>query len=136
MTASTDEPVTPKKKDNAGKPNEEKINEIMADGATVVKMEVDYRQGYSSLSLNLLDIFISSETCDKKIPEAQALAAKGKLNEALKMLFTLEKQTRSGADTHSSGRVLVTIVQLYFEAKDWKQLNEKIVDLVKKRAQL
>jgi hypothetical protein len=43
MTASTDEPATPKKKDNAGKPNEEKINEIMADGATVVKMEVDYR---------------------------------------------------------------------------------------------
>ena len=136
MTASTDEPATPKKKDNAGKPNEEKINEIMADGATVVKMEVDYRQGYSSLSLNLLDIFIFSETCDKKIPEAQTLAAKGKLNEALEMLLALEKQTRAGADSHSTGRVLVTIVQLCFEAKDWKQLNEKIVDLVKKRAQL
>ena len=43
MTASTDKPATPKKKDNAGKTNEEKINEIMADGATTVKMEVDYR---------------------------------------------------------------------------------------------
>jgi len=119
MTASTDKPATPKKKDNAGKTNEEKINEIMADGATTVKMEVDY-----------------SEACDKKIPEAQALAAKGKLNEALEFLMALEKQTRSGADTHSTGRVLVTIVQLCFEAKDWNQLNEKIIDIVKKRAQL
>ena len=43
MTASTDKPTTPKKKDNDGKTKEEKINEIMADGATMVKMEVDYR---------------------------------------------------------------------------------------------
>ena len=81
-------------------------------------------------------MFIYSETCDKKIPEAQTLAAQGKLNEALEMLTSLEKQTRSGADTHSTGRVLVTIVQLCFEAKDWNQLNEKVIDLVKKRAQL
>jgi 26S proteasome regulatory subunit N5 len=51
-------------------------------------------------------------------------------------MFALEKQNRSGADTHSTGRVLVTIVQLCFEAKEWNQLNEKIIDLVKKRAQL
>ena len=50
--------------------------------------------------------------------------------------MALEKQTRSGADTHSTGRVLVTIVQLCFEAEDWNQLNEKIIDIVKKRAQL
>ena len=43
MTASTDKPATPKKKENDGKTKEEKINEIMADGATMVKMEVDYR---------------------------------------------------------------------------------------------
>jgi hypothetical protein len=35
MTANTDKPATPKDKDNAGKTNEEKINEIMADGALV-----------------------------------------------------------------------------------------------------
>ena len=69
------------------------------------------------------------------MPEAKTFAAKGKLNEAFEM-FALEKQTRSGADTHSTGRVLVTIVQLCFEAKEWNQLNEKIIDLVKKRAQL
>ena len=38
MTAST---ASPKKKED--KTKEDKINEIMADGATTVKMEVDYR---------------------------------------------------------------------------------------------
>ena len=38
MTAST---ASPKKKEEKSK--EDKINEIMADGATTDKMEVDYR---------------------------------------------------------------------------------------------
>lgn len=113
MTAATDKKV----KDE--KTREEKINEIMADGATVVKMEVDY-----------------STTCDEKIPAAQTLAAQGKLTEALDMLMALEKQTRSGADTHSTSRVLVTVVQISFEAGDWAGLNERIIDIVKKRSQL
>merc|ERR1719400_2899952 len=89
-----------KRKDE--KTKEEKINEIMADGATMVKMEVDY-----------------SATCDEKLPKAHELAGQGKLTEALDMLMSLEKQTRTGADTHSTARVLVTIVQLSFEAGDW-----------------
>jgi len=111
--------VTTDKKLKDDKTREEKINEIMADGATVVKMEVDY-----------------SSTCDEKIPIAKSLAAQGKQAEALDMLMALEKQTRSGADTHSTSRVLVTVVTLCFEAGDWAQLNERIIDLVKKRAQL
>lgn len=117
MTAAAAE--KPTKKGSDGKTTDEKINEIMGDGATVVKMEVDY-----------------SATCDEKIPEAQTLAAQGKLTEAMDMLMSLEKQTRSGADTHSTARVLVTIVQLCFQAQDWNQLNEKVIDLTKKRAQL
>ena len=78
----------------------------------------------------------SSETCDKKLPEAQTLAAEGKLDAAMEILLGLEKQTRSGCDTHSTGRVLVTIVQLCFNAGDHTQLNEKIQELVKKRSQL
>jgi len=109
--------ASPRKKEE--KTKEDKINEIMADGATAVKMEVDY-----------------SETCDKKIPEAQTLAASGKLDEAMEMLTSLEKQTRTGCDTHSTGRVLVTIVQLLYTAQDWTQLNDRIQELVKKRSQL
>jgi len=117
MTAAASE--KPSNKAGDGKTTDEKISEIMGEGATVVKMEVDH-----------------SATCDEKIPEAQTLAAQGKLTEAMDLLMGLEKQTRSGADTHSTARVLVTIVQLCFQAQDWNQLNEKIIDLTKKRAQL
>lgn len=50
--------------------------------------------------------------------------------------MTLEKQTRTGADTHSTGRILVAIVRLCFTAKDFKALNEHIVLLTKKRSQI
>ena len=109
--------ASPKKKED--KTNEDKINEIMSEGATAVKMEVDY-----------------SKTCDEKLPVAESLAAAGKLEEAMEMLTGLEKQTRTGCDTHSTSRVLVTIVTLLYEAQDWTQLNDRIQDLVKKRSQL
>ena len=81
-------------------------------------------------------ILLFSETCDKKLPEAESLASAGKLDEAMEMLTGLEKQTRTGCDTHSTARVLVTIVQLLYNAQDWTQLNDRIQDLVKKRSQL
>merc|ERR1712223_2024033 len=71
---------------------EAKINDIMMEGGKVIKMEVDY-----------------SETVAKKIPEAKELAKKN-LNEALEMLTGLEKQTRTGADMHSTAKVLVWLV--------------------------
>ena len=82
MTAA----ASPRKKEEKSK--EDKINEIMADGATTVKMEIDY-----------------SDTCDKKIPEAQSLASAGKLEEAMEMLTSLEKQTRTGRDTDNEDNV-------------------------------
>lgn len=98
---------------------EAKINDIIMEGSgKAVKMEVDY-----------------SETVAKKIPEAKKLAEKN-LAEALEMLMNLEKQTRTGADTHSTAKVLVCIVQICFEAKAWTILNEHIVMLTKKRSQL
>eukprot|EP00088_Acartia_fossae_P060399 TRINITY_DN7231_c0_g1_i1.p1 TRINITY_DN7231_c0_g1~~TRINITY_DN7231_c0_g1_i1.p1 ORF type:complete len:486 (-),score=172.02 TRINITY_DN7231_c0_g1_i1:118-1575(-) len=119
MTATQEKPAASPKKKGDDKTKEEKINEIIADGGTTVKMEVDY-----------------SATCDEKLPVAESLAEAGKLNEAIEMLMSLEKQTRTGADTHSSGRVLVLIVKLCAKAGDWNQLNEKIMELTKKRSQL
>lgn len=97
---------------------EARINDIMMEGGKVIKMEVDY-----------------SETVAKKIPEATELAKKN-INEALDMLISLEKQTRTGADMHSTAKVLVCIVQICYEAKKWTLLNENIVMLTKKRSQL
>jgi len=86
---------------------------------TLVKMEVDY-----------------SAEVDKAIPEMKALAASGKLQEALDQLYTLEKQTRTAADAVSTGRILVCIVELCYDKKDWDLLNENILTLSKKRSQL
>lgn len=84
-----------------------------------MKMEVDY-----------------SSNCDEKIPICQALALEGKLNEALEILYSLEKQTRTGADALSTGRILEAIVQICFECKQWDMLNENIISLSKRRSQL
>lgn len=100
-----------------------KINEIISEGGGTggmgVKMEVDY-----------------STTVEEKIPKAKELAAQNKLDDALEMLIALEKQTRTGCDMHSTSKVLVAIVQICFEAKNWNLLNEHIILLSKKRSQL
>jgi 26S proteasome regulatory subunit N5 len=41
-----------------------------------------------------------------------------------------------GADVFSTGRVLVAIVQICYEAKNWNALNEHIALLAKRRSQL
>ena len=116
---------TPKKGDKIADDAEvqSKINEIISEGVGGaggnIKMEVDY-----------------SDRVEKEIPQAKKLVAQNKLNDALEMLLTLEKQTRAGADLHSTSKVLVAIVQLCFEAKDWNLLNEHIILLTKKRSQL
>lgn len=95
------------------------MESIATDSGKIVKMEVDY-----------------SSTCDEKIPECQKLAKAGKLHDALDQLLALEKQTRTGADMISTGRVLVAICQICREAKNWNALNEHIVMLTKRRSQL
>nr|CAG4636118.1 EOG090X04UV [Eubosmina coregoni]SVE69754.1 EOG090X04UV [Eubosmina coregoni] len=89
------------------------------DGGRIVKMEVDY-----------------SSTCDEKIPLCKSMAAEGKINEGLEILYALEKQTRTGADAISTGRILEGIVQICFDAKQWDLLNENIIGLTKRRSQL
>nr|CAG4648615.1 EOG090X04UV [Polyphemus pediculus] len=77
-----------------------------------------------------------TSTCDDKIPICQALASEGKLDEGLEILGALEKQTRTGADAQSTGRLLEAIVQICFEAKQWDRLFENIIGLTKRRGQL
>ncbi|XP_077979874.1 26S proteasome non-ATPase regulatory subunit 12-like [Glandiceps talaboti] len=89
------------------------------DEGRLQKMEVDY-----------------SDTVAKRIPECEKLAKDGKLTEALESLMSLEKQTRTAADAHSTGKILVAIVKLCYEQKDWNALNEHLMLLTKKRSQL
>ncbi|GAA6083412.1 26S proteasome non-ATPase regulatory subunit 12, partial [Tachysurus ichikawai] len=60
----------------------------------------------------------------------------GRLQEAVENLLSLEKQTRTASDMVSTSRILVAIVQMCYEAKDWDALNENIMLLSKRRSQL
>lgn len=84
------------------------------DSGKIVKMEVDYSE---------------------QVTEALAKCDPSKLSEAVESLSNLEKQTRSGADMHSTSRLLVGICQLAFDAKQWDVLNEQIQALTKRRGQ-
>lgn len=95
------------------------MDTIQTDTGKIIKMEVDY-----------------TSTCDEKIPECKKLAQQGKLHDALDALLALEKQTRTGADMVSTGRVLIAIVQICKEAGNWAALNEHIILLTKRRSQL
>ncbi|XP_041959053.1 26S proteasome non-ATPase regulatory subunit 12 [Alosa pseudoharengus] len=85
----------------------------------IVKMEVDY-----------------SSTVDQRIPECEKMAKEGRLQEAVESLLSLEKQTRTASDMVSTSRILVAIVQMCHEAKDWDALNENVMLLSKRRSQL
>jgi 26S proteasome regulatory subunit N5 len=41
-----------------------------------------------------------------------------------------------GADTHSTGKLLVAIISICFENKKWDHLNENLVLLTKRRGQI
>ncbi|KAJ8728093.1 hypothetical protein PYW08_016478 [Mythimna loreyi] len=83
---------------------------------------------------NRIEIDFSS-TAFEKIPLWKSWASKGKVKEAIDQLLFLEKQTRPGTNIDTTARIVVAIVQIYFEAKNWQALNEQILRLAKKRSQ-
>ncbi|CAM4648258.1 unnamed protein product, partial [Caretta caretta] len=60
----------------------------------------------------------------------------GRLQEVIETLLSLEKQTRTASDMVSTSRILVAVVKMCYEAKDWDALNENIIILSKRRSQL
>ncbi|PLB39258.1 proteasome regulatory particle lid subunit RPN5 [Aspergillus candidus] len=89
----------------------------MADGS-VLKAEKDY-----------------SKDADKLIPEAEQLA-KTDVQGAIDKLLVLEKQARQASDLPTTSRLLITIVTLSKNSGDWGLLNDQVLLLSKKHAQL
>ncbi|XVF56418.1 hypothetical protein PTKIN_Ptkin06aG0119100 [Pterospermum kingtungense] len=58
------------------------------------------------------------------------------LEAAIDQLLNVEKHMRFAGDVAGTKKAVTDILQLCFEAKDWKALNEQIVNLSKKRGQL
>jgi len=85
--------------------------------------------------MNKMEKDYSAEV-EKLLPETKALASNGQLQQALEQCLILEKQTRSASDLESNTKILNHIIQLCFDAKDYKLLNEQIVLLSKKHGLL
>ena len=94
--------------------------DTFTESGKIVKMEVDY-------SDQVTETLAKWEKTVKENP--------AKLKDAIEALATLEKQTRSAADVHSTSRLLVGICQLSFDSKQWDTLNEQIPLLTKRRGQ-
>lgn len=61
---------------------------------------------------------------------------RGKLEAEIDQLLNEEKQMRLAGEVAGTRKAVTEILQLCFEARDWKLLNEQIVNLSKKRGQL
>ena len=59
-----------------------------------------------------------------------------KLDAKIEALLNEEKQMRLAADVAGTKKVVTEIIQLCYEAKAWKTLNEQILLLSKRRSQL
>ncbi|KAI9879018.1 MAG: hypothetical protein M1830_009817 [Pleopsidium flavum] len=80
-----------------------------------------------------------SKEADKQIAEAQELAKvafQDNVQAAIEKLLALEKQTRQASDLASTSRLLVAIVTICKDSKDWGLLNEQVLLLSKKHGQL
>ena len=60
----------------------------------------------------------------------------GKLQASVDRLLNEEKQMRLAENVAGTRKAATEILQLCFDAKDWKLLNEQILNLSKKRGQL
>lgn len=73
---------------------------------------------------------------DEKIAECEKIVEKGNLQDAIEILYQVEKMARTAADAPSTARILVAIVKFCFQRGDMNALNENIHLLTKKRSQL
>ncbi|TXG60479.1 hypothetical protein EZV62_015052 [Acer yangbiense] len=64
------------------------------------------------------------------------MEGKGTLEAQIDQLLNVEKQMRLAGEVADTKKAVTDILQLCFEAKDWKTLNEQILNLSKKRGQL
>jgi 26S proteasome regulatory subunit N5 len=80
---------------------------------------------------------VDHDALDSEIEKQRSIALQdGKLDVAIESLLNYEKQVRLAADVPGTRKVVLAIIQLCYEAKAWKTLNEQILLLSKRRSQL
>lgn len=64
------------------------------------------------------------------------LDCQGRVTEAIESLLNLEKQHRFAEEISGTKACCRAILEVCFEARDWRLLNEQVVLLSKRRGQL
>lgn len=60
----------------------------------------------------------------------------GNLDAQIESLLNVEKQMRLGGDVSGTRKAAMDIIQLCYQARAWKTLNDQILVLSKRRGQL
>lgn len=84
----------------------------------------------------MMEVDTNNEELDEVTPEFILLIknrSTSSFNDAIEELYQLEKKYRTAGDSISIGRVLVAIVQLFFESSRLEELNENILTLAMKK---
>lgn len=85
---------------------------------------------------------LSNQSAPAEITDEQLIALKndaihnGEFSRIIDKLHDLEKQYRLTPDICSLKKVLTTIIDIYFETKQWQLINEEIMFLTKRRSQI
>mmetsp|Transcript_35851 Transcript_35851/g.101471 ORF Transcript_35851/g.101471 Transcript_35851/m.101471 type:complete len:489 (-) Transcript_35851:103-1569(-) len=82
------------------------------------------------------DASVDYSKLEADIEANKSLAAQGSVSDALEGLLNLEKVQRLTENSRSTKLCCKAILEICFDAKDWKLLNEHVVLLAKRRAQL
>ena len=90
----------------------------MADSGQVIKADKDF-----------------TKEVDKLIPEVEEIAQRDP-QLAIDKILVLEKQTRQASDLPSTSRLLIQIIYICRDARDWKLMQEQVISLSKKHGQL
>ncbi|KAL4330306.1 hypothetical protein HN51_036991 [Arachis hypogaea] len=98
---------------------------------------------YTSSSSNFFNSIFNNRTTQSKrslslslVPKPQTMANTGNLDASIEQLLNVEKQMRLAGDVAGTRKAVTDILQLCFEARAWKTLNDQIVVLSKRRGQL
>lgn len=79
---------------------------------------------------------VDNNQLEAELKSLQGLAKQGKLQEAVDALLNIEKQQRLAEDIGGTKLACIAILEVFFNAGDWKQLQEYVVLLSKRRGQL
>eukprot|EP00873_Tetraselmis_striata_P044662 jgi/Tetstr1/464926/TSEL_009660.t1 len=101
--------------------------------ASAIAMEEDKREEEEQAKK---DSTVDYAKLEADIAANKTLAAQGSVTDAVEGLLSLEKTQRLAENLRATKMCCTAVLEVCYDAKDWKLLNEHVMLLAKRRAQL